>query len=146
MVGPARLQVLLVQVVVVEEAAERELEEAVVRFGRVLEVVAAPRVLRVVHLVRVDRVEVGRVGGVVDLGHVRRLLRAQVLAKVDALEEGVRLHLVRVLAQPPVRPAAQLQDQVGRLGRQLGLRRDAQRRLPVDHLEDEGNIRIAVFD
>lgn len=131
------LDVLLVQVVVVKEPSERELEEAVMRFARVHKVVAAPRVLRVVHLVRVHRIKVGRVRRVVDLGHIGRLLRSQVLAKVNAAEEGMRLHLVRILAQTTIRSAAQLQDQVRRLRGELRLWRDAEGRLPVDHLEED---------
>lgn len=129
------VDVLLAQIVIVKESPERELEEAVMRLPRVRKVVAAPRVLRVVHLVRVHRVEVARIRRVVDLRHVGRLLRAQILPKVDALEERVRLHLVRILAEPPICAAAQLQNQIGRLGRQFCLWRYSERRLPVDHLE-----------
>lgn len=107
-----------------------------VRFSRVHKVIAAHRVCRIVQLVRIDGIEIARVRRVFDLRDVGRLLRAQVLAKVDALEERMRLHLVRVLSQPTISATAQLQNQIRRLSGQLRLLWNAQRRLPVDHLEE----------
>lgn len=96
-------EALLVRVVVVEEAPERKLKEAMVRLARVHELVHAARVARIVQLVRIDRVKVGRVRGEFDFWYVRRLLSPQILRPIDAVEEAVRLHLVRRLAQPTIR-------------------------------------------
>ena len=104
----SRVYVLLVEVVIIKEPAERKLKESVVRLARVHKVIAAPRILRVVHLVRIHRVKVARVRRVLNLRHVRRLLGAQVLAKVNALEEWVRLDFVGILAQATVSATAEL--------------------------------------
>lgn len=128
--------------VVVEEAAEGELVEGVLRVLAVPEP-GAQRVVVVAvvapELVGVHGVEVGRVRTVGDLGYVRRRMRLlpHVHAEVHAPEKAVRFDLVcPVLAQTVLGPAAQLHDQIGRLGAQLDLRGDVQRRLPVYHLRE----------
>jgi len=87
------------------------------------------------HLVSVDVIKVGRVGGVVKVRHKRSLLQAQPLVKVHVPEVGVRLNFARVLAQPLLLSGAQLQNQVACLWGQLRLVWDVQRLLPVDHLK-----------
>lgn len=107
------VQVDLVRVAVVEEPPERELEEAVERLAVVQQLtvrLVGVGAARVAQLVGVHRVEVGRVGGVVDPRDVRRHLPPQPLFEVDAVQERVVLHLVGIFAEPRVLPGAQLQD------------------------------------
>jgi hypothetical protein len=121
---------------VVKEAPEGELEEAVERFAKVLLGVSRAAAAAA-HFVGVNVVKVGCVGGIVEVRHERRLLRAQSLVKVHIAEIRVRLHLGGVLAEPLVGRRAQLQDQVARLVRHLRLLRDVQVVLPVDHLKQQ---------
>lgn len=92
---------------------------------------------RVADALGIDRIEVGRIGGMVDFRYVRRLLLAQIGLEVDALEEGVRLHFVGVLAESPLGGRAQAQYQVGRLARQIRRRRYVQALLVVDDLRTD---------
>lgn len=126
--------------VIVKKAAEGELVEGVLWVLAVPEP-GAQRVVVVAvvapELIWVHGVEVGRVCTVGDLGHVgrRMWLLPHVHAEVNAPEKGVRFDLIcTVLPQPVLVPSAQLYDQIRRLGAQLGLRWDVQRRLPVYHL------------
>lgn len=130
--------------VVVEEAAEGELVEGVLG----VLAVAEPAVERVVEvavavaaaqLLRVHGVKVGGVRGVGDGGHVRRRLLPQVAGEVGVLEERVGLDLVdAVFAEALLGAAAQVGDEVGRLGAELGRRRNVQHVLPVYHLATGG--------
>lgn len=118
--------------VVIKEAAEGELVEGMLRVLAVPEPGAQSVIMVAVitpQLVRVHGIKVGRVCAVSDLGYVRRRMRllTHVHAEVHTPEKGVRFDLVSsVLTQPVFRPAAQLYDQIGRLGAQLGLRRNVQ--------------------
>lgn len=135
--------------VVVEEAAESELVEGV--FG--VFAVAEPAVegiaegvlaLAAPQLIGVHGVKVGGVRGMSDGGDVRRALLPQVTGEVDGPEERVSLDFVcAVLAQTVLWPAAQLHDQVGRLGTELGLRGNVQRAFPVYHLRTGESLETA---
>lgn len=137
--------------VIVEEATEGELVEGVLRVLAVSEPGAQSVIVVAVvapELVWVHGVEVGRVCTVGDLGHVRWWvwLLPHVHAKVNAPKKGVRFDLIcPVLAQPVLGSTTQLHDQIGRLGAQLGLRGDVQRRLPVYHLRSETHIRMDFY-
>lgn len=128
--------------VVVEEAAEGELVECVLRVFAVAEPAAEGVVVVVLaatvaapQLFWVHGVEVGRVGGVGDGWDVRRQLLPQVAGEVDAFEERMSFDFVRpVLTEPILVASAQFYDEVRRLGAKLGLRGDVQRALPVYHL------------
>lgn len=63
---------------------------------------------RVAQLVRVHRVEVGRVGRVVYPRDVWRPLPPQSFVKVDAIEERMVLYLVGILAESCILTGAQL--------------------------------------
>lgn len=123
--------------VVVEEAAEGELVEGVLGVLAVAEpavegVVEGVLALAAPQFVGVHRVEVGGVRGVGDGGDVGRALLPLVAGEVHGPEEQVGLDLVgAVLAQAVLWAAAQLHDQVGRFGAELGLRGNVQRALPV---------------
>lgn len=126
--------------VVIEEAAEGELVEGVLRVLAVPEPGAQCVVMVGVvapQLVWVHGIKVRCVCTVSNLGYMRRRMRllTHVHAEVHAPEKGVRFDLVStVLTQPVFGPAAQLYDQIRCLGAQLGLRRNVQRRLPVYYL------------
>lgn len=119
--------------IVDEESPERKLVETVERFARIAVEIERVR-RRVADAFRIDRIEVGRIGGMVDFRYVRRFLLAQIGLEVDALEECVRLHFVGVFAQPPFGGRAQAQNQVGRLARQIRHRRYVQALFVVDDL------------
>lgn len=129
--------------VAVEEAAEGELVEGVLgvlpvaeqRRQRVVVVVLA---VHAPQFVRVHGVEVGGVRGVGDGGNVGRHLLPEVTGEVDGPEEGVGFDFVgAVCAEAVVGAAAQFDDEIGRLGAELGLGGDVQRALPVDHLQTQ---------
>lgn len=82
---------------IVKEAPEGELEKAVEGFAKVLLGVSRATAAAA-HFVGVDVVKVGRVGGIVEMRHERRLLQAQPLVKVHVAEVRVCLHLSGVLA------------------------------------------------
>lgn len=137
----ARVERDFVITFVVEKPPEGKLEEPVVeRFATVAHLVQiAVAVLvarrgRVLQPARIDRVEVGRVGRVLDLRLVQCLLAAQVLGEVDRAEERVRLDLVHVTPDPFVLVLAQPQYDVHRFRRQMRVHRYAQRLPPVYNL------------
>ena len=129
--------------VVVEEPPEGELVEGVLGvpaargaqripgLGAVLAAVLPGALL-------VHWVEVGRVHGVADRGHVGGRLPPDVAGEVDGAQERVGLQVVGpVAAQPVLSRAAELGDEVPGLGAQLHLRGDVQRALPVNHLRGQ---------
>ena len=115
---------------VVEEAAKGELVEAVVvlpgSLPRVHVLVPAVVVAVEVLLVLADRVKVGRVQLVEDVGLVGRGLGEEILREVDAAEEGVRLDLGRALVAPQaaVGGDAEALDQIFGFRRYPRVRRD----------------------
>lgn len=110
------IDALLVRVIVIKEASKRELKESMKRLpSPVHKLVTAHRVAGIVQLLRIYRIKVGRVSRMLDLGDVGRLLRPQILPKINRIEERMRLHLVRILAQPSIGRAAQLQYQICRV-------------------------------
>ena len=130
-------------VVVVEEAAERELEERVMsgvrrrvrRRPRRLAAAALRGRTAAVGRDRFGDVEVGRVGGVRHGRHVRRRAPADVVER-DAVEVGVPLELVgaAVAAEPLALVAQQTRDEIASCRTQVVHVRNVQRRRPVKHL------------
>lgn len=97
-----------------------------------------------VDLVRVDRVKIGRVSRMTDLGDMGSRLLAEVPIKVYVSEKRVALDFVDAIAsQSLLSNAAQVEDEVGGFVRHVGLLRDAEAGLPVDDLT-EGGKRISV--
>ncbi|TNN53105.1 hypothetical protein EYF80_036687 [Liparis tanakae] len=143
--GLERLGVAEGAAVVVEEPAEGELVEGVLR---VLPVRRAQRVQRPRAVAAVaprpgdalllHGVEVGRVHRVSDLGPVGRRLLPQVAGEVHLGEEGVGLDFAGAIgAQAVLRGAAEAADDVHGLGAELDLRGHLQRALPVDDLQTQ---------
>ena len=124
---------------VVEESAEGEFEESVHRmFAIIQRVVQLVVVVAVAQLVGNDGVEIGRVGGVADLGDVGRRFAAQtgVEVAVEGVEEGMRLQFAGAAASRSlVGRGAQSHDQIGRFRRQVSTVWNPQRCRPVYHLQ-----------
>lgn len=102
---------------IIKKSSKCELKEAVMERFAVDELIAKGIVGiagAVAKSVRIDGIEVGRVGWVDDFRLERCLLTSQFLRPVDLIEERVILDLVDVLSDPFVFVLAQSQYNVGR--------------------------------
>ena len=133
---------------IIEEPAEGELEKGVDRMLAVVQrIVQLVFVVAVAQLVRNDGVEIGRVGGVADLGYVRRRFAAEASVEIDDAEERVRLQLAGAAApRALVGRRAQPHDQIRRFRRQVSTVGNPQRRRPVYHLHNSNNIIILKYN
>ena len=128
--------------VVVEEATKSEFgEKFVIRAasrctGLVVRRIRLERTGFVAAVVRLHWIEVGRVGRVHDFRYVRRPQLSNASTEVDARQERMLFDLVGILAQPLLGTGAQLEDEVGRFGRDVRVGRNFQRTAPVDDLRN----------
>lgn len=128
--------------VVVKEAPEGELVESVLGVLAVAKpavegvvVVVLAVAIAAPHFVRVHGVEVGCVRRVSNGRDVRRQLLPLVAGEVGGLEERVSFDFVcAVLAEAVLGAAAQFNNEIRRLGAELGLLGNMQRSLPVYYL------------
>jgi hypothetical protein len=122
---------------IIKKPSKGELEEAVEGLAVVEQLVRFIRVrgFRVPQLVGINGIKITCVRWVLDTRYVRRHLPAQPFLEIDAGKKRMGLDLVGILAQSPVCPNAQFQNQILALGRQVRLLRDVQSRFPIDHLQ-----------